>query len=874
MSKILVLYKYNKYYNRIIKKLSLYSEYKALITPVGNTPAALNGFEFEGNFNFSDGVYAQHIINIASTNPMVLRSEQPDYLVLQETYKEGNTERTKLSRWFIMESDKTMGGQFQLTLRRDLLADFYESVTKAPVFIQKGFVNQNLGVDDPSIFNKESMTYNQIKKGELLLNFNKLSGKGGGWIIGYLAKEDNPTALSVTGQAAIPPNIPNWTDLPSGLRSLITAGVGYKSNDNQMQIAIGLDIKRTNDTLSNLAMTVSVDDYGEPLYGSVNAGTLAQTPFTQFERTGLIKFIFSYFNNETTEIADYLAERVTAGWNSTQILSAFNTIYTAERGSTVYTTDYSSYDNTYFKDSNNKLCRLRIVKNGASYYRKIYTASQVNAGSDVLSSSYKSLVNSYILNTPKVVTNTDAVLNKNTVCFARTEITYSFIKEEVNFSEIDLEIPADRNSLLDAPYDMFCIPAGEISVKSSGSTILTTKLNDALAIARAIAVKGAERIYDIQYLPYCPFPEAINSDGDIDITGLNGPSSNTFIDYAFILDHIDNTKKIGICLFPLRCKGTFDMNIPSTSDVYNDCLQIRDSVIEKKIASETKFVRFVSPNYASMFDINVQKNNGIVNLNVDYFYKPYCPYIHVAPYFSGLYGNDYNDPKGLICSGDFSISTAMSKWEEYQLQNKNFQESFDRSIQNLDVNNSIAYNQAQTQGNIGVASSFFMGMAAGALAGSGIGSVPGAIVGGIIGGVSASVTSLIGKNKDLDYLRQSQSEARSNAIDQFSYSLGNIKALPNSLTRVTAFTENFKIFPFLEFYDCTDEEKEALRNKLKYDGFTIMRIGKIEDFAGGPEHYVQGQLIRLEGVDDSSRVVAELANEVKEGAYYYGTYSS
>ena len=101
--------------------------------------------------------------------------------------------------------------------------------------------------------------------------------------------------------------------------------------------------------------------------------------------------------------------------------------------------------------------------------------------------------------------------------------------------------------------------------------------------------------------------------------------------------------------------------------------------------------------------------------------------------------------------------------------------------------------------------------------------------------------------------------------------MGNIKALPQSLTKVSSLTENNKIFPFIEFYECTEEEKEALRNKLTYNGMTIMRIGFIKDYIDGDLNYVQGQLIRLLGLNEDSHVVAELANEIKMGAYYYGT---
>ena len=145
----------------------------------------------------------------------------------------------------------------------------------------------------------------------------------------------------------------------------------------------------------------------------------------------------------------------------------------------------------------------------------------------------------------------------------------------------------------------------------------------------------------------------------------------------------------------------------------------------------------------------------------------------------------------------------------------------------------------------------------------------------MVGAVSSTVTSAVGFAKDMEFLKRSQTEARSYQVDMYTYQLGNIQALPNTLNRVSAFTPNNKIFPFIEVYDCTDEEKEALRNKIKYNGMTIMRIGHIEDYINSDvTYYVQGQLIRLEGIEEDSHVVAEIANEIKEGAYYYGSDTS
>ena len=277
-----------------------------------------------------------------------------------------------------------------------------------------------------------------------------------------------------------------------------------------------------------------------------------------------------------------------------------------------------------------------------------------------------------------------------------------------------------------------------------------------------------------------------------------------------------------------------------------------------------------------MFDINIKKNKVITAINVYYFLKPYSPYIHVAPYFSGLYGEDFDDPKGLICSGEFSIATASSKWEEYQVQNKNYEQIFNRQIQNIDVNNKLEYKKALWSAVGGGLGGAAIGGGAGAIAGGylgsvvpGLGTVAGAVVGGVAGAVAGGGLSGIGAGYDIKYLKEAQKEARGMFNDMYVYQLGNIQALPYTLTKVSAFTPNNKIFPFIEFYDCTDLEKQALKDKLKYNGSTIGVIGKIEDYLGN-NNYVQGRLIRLDSIDEASRIVLEIANEIKEGAYFNG----
>lgn len=113
-----------------------------------------------------------------------------------------------------------------------------------------------------------------------------------------------------------------------------------------------------------------------------------------------------------------------------------------------------------------------------------------------------------------------------------------------------------------------------------------------------------------------------------------------------------------------------------------------------------------------------------------------------------------------------------------------------------------------------------------------------------------------------------QEENRDYAVDKFNYSLQNMQAIPSALSKTSAFVYNTRVWPFLEVYTCTDVEKEAFINKIKYDGMTIMAIGKIGEYLDPSEqHYFKGRVIRFDGLNDDSHVANEIYNELLKGVY-------
>lgn len=341
---------------------------------------------------------------------------------------------------------------------------------------------------------------------------------------------------------------------------------------------------------------------------------------------------------------------------------------------------------------------------------------------------------------------------------------------------------------LDQPFDIFCM-----------------KYNDTnLLIASELVKAHSTEIYDCQILPYCPF-QTIPAASSMRSAIKKGEADTG--DYVYHVQRSSFTKTIDV------------------SDI--TWLQQKDSAIETKVQSECDMIRICSPNYSGVFEMNVAKNRGVSKINVSCTYIPYNPYIRVAPEFGGLYGDSYDDNRGLICGGDFSIAQINDQWKTYQINNKNYQNIFNRQIENMEVSN-----------RLGLISDI-AGSVAGTIQGAGAGALFGAAT-GVAGGVLSAGAGI----GDVIMNQQMRSEQMDYTKDLFSMNMQNIRALPNTLTKNTAFNIDNKYFPFIEYYTCSEEEKEALRNKVKYNGMTVGVISNPKDFILDSVSYIKAKLIR------------------------------
>ena len=183
---------------------------------------------------------------------------------------------------------------------------------------------------------------------------------------------------------------------------------------------------------------------------------------------------------------------------------------------------------------------------------------------------------------------------------------------------------------------------------------------------------------------------------------------------------------------------------------------------------------------------------------------------------------------------------------------------FDRQIKNMDVQNDINRQGAIAQ----LLASPFTGGAAGAAAGAQMGGVNGMAIGAGVGAVLGAGTSALDFRNNLRMME----ENRQYKIDMYGYNLQNIQAIPTSLTKTSALTYNTRVWPFIEYYTCTEAERNALKDKMKYNGMTIMKIAKLNEYSLGEGNFFKGQLIRL-NINVDSHMAYEIYNELNKGVY-------
>lgn len=713
----------------------------------------------------------------------------PDYLLVV------NNELQEIeSRWFILNSVRTSNGQWRFQLRRDVIADNLDNVLTAQSFIYKGFVEDT----NPAIFNNENISLNKIKQSETLLKDYTQQP----WIVAYISADAS-------------------TDHPK-MSGTITGYYDQEFATLENYPYYNYINKKYTYTKNNFIVT-PILDFGSSLQPRFikffinDTRTVVETK-EGFPGTNIVVKRL-YFN-------DFLNELKT---NFSKI--SYNDFeYPIETVTDIEFTNLQEQDGHIIK-ANNKLYTVHFKKELKMQYitpgsKTDISMNNVFWNDNTLIEGVRTALTESQKLYPKEITKENQLFYYE-YCLELSEEDALQVTFNYDLANKDLS-----NS--DSVYGILCIPYFDNKINNSMYIDKYGKLKIMQALATAQGL-----VYDIQILPYSPITN-LTVDENLDITipdnivtipVYNASSPENVLTYIMVAPRANISFKI-----------------------YDNPIKLTDI----KMQNDTDMWRLTSPNWSGVFEFNASKffegNKTVINYwSVDISFKPYSPYIHVAPEFAGLYNKDFSDTRGLICSGSFSVDILTDNWQTYMLNNKNYQLQFDRTISTMEYNRNweLSSNIINSVTNV-----------------AGTSAAAGMLGGPIAAGLGGLFSSIDGIYNTVEANAKSQ-RAIDDAKLQFAWNNENIQAQPYGLSNVGTMNNNNKLFPFVEYYTCTDEEKELYKNKLKYEGMTLNRVGQIKDYIQKDSNYINARLLRLEDINNNSLILNTINDELSQGVYLY-----
>ena len=650
---------YKNYFNRIQEK-NVPQTLNEYLTIDPTYYSMLNIY----NFNIADGIMAY--VN-TKDNISGLEDIGKDYCII--TDQAGNI----LHRWYIIETTLIKAGQFQITLRRDVISDKLDKVLASTAFIEKGLVPS----DNPLIFNSERMTYNQIKTNQYLLKgfTNSL------WCAAFInqsLEEDITINFSSSGTKEFDIEV---SDINNSI---------YTQNKNTIMYS-GSRFNATFHVVGNALADKRQTDYFYNNHGS----TITYTGASFFKPGQSIGYKNQVFDDNRNVSALFTAQSGKTSDDNLAILleNAMITRWKSETGSLYQNSFNKIFNSNNPMELNNK--KILDDKTGNIYKINVNISSNKILDSKDEYLAGASYTAAYALyKSGKNFTLTEAeggdywYNNINTA--SGDWITAQYYYQNVSIgltllgvsNSYKITIPASRGKIQNQPYDIMVFPLS--GLQYSGMTATTNPDYGESAynsLIKALSKSLAAKLVDIQIFPYCPFPK------EIFLYRGKYKIPKGFIkdkDYIAITNQAtSNTTTYGYCYFLTSPDFTFTLDSPLDIPFETD-------PIEKKIKSETQMIRICSPNYQGLFEFNPQKNNGFDTLTISCTLKPYNSFCNIQPNFKNLYGKNFQDYRGMRMAGNMSISRSESAWENYELNNKNYQNIFNREIQNLDFHNAMA----------------------------------------------------------------------------------------------------------------------------------------------------------------------------------------
>ena len=539
---------YNNYFNRTVKKAG-----DLILNYVQDLSLGIDFVRFENtNFVPGDGVLTSLVLGTGDKLSLLadLDISTFDYLLVAEHFDDATEANNApvISRWFIMECDRTRLNQYIVGLRRDVLVDNLSAVVDAPVYIEKATIKD---VNNPLLFNSENLSVNQIKQAEYPIKDETQSG----WVVGYVPRDSFSEQTPVDSDVflAAPADIevsgisswPFWKNVlglnPNGEYLIGNNGI------NEIRF-------RNKSRYGRTAYSTGTNTYFAKRYVYFETGTELndQNAFVRNIQTGSVSGAPAQGN-----LASWYE-----GWTGQEYMAYTAPTAASEVGffgtSAVPTLVGNIYNNTIFKDyiaiflhsqagievgetAGLRALDTKIIKDTSTniYYRinvksrtetdYIPVTTSISIGTNIINFINNNLTRTGL--TPWSYTFTGN-LSSGEIELRPTATEYWIELEQLALS-LRVNIDNQRAHLEDAQYDMFCIPYSDSLKLYDGTDTFTCNKSVALTMATAIGAKtGTGNLYDIQLLPYCPCREAVlKSEDPSDTLNISGISHDVITAY-------------------------------------------------------------------------------------------------------------------------------------------------------------------------------------------------------------------------------------------------------------------------------------------------------------------------------------------------------